>query len=77
MATESFLPALPEGYVFSLAKRQNLLCGFHPGQPMLYLDEERMAWAAASTESTDAGTVIVASLQKSDSRPPPQRPRTA
>lgn len=44
MATESFLPALPEGYVFSLAKRQNLLCGFHPGQPMLYLDEERMAW---------------------------------
>jgi hypothetical protein len=53
MATESFLPPLPEGYVFSLAKQQNLLCGFHPNQPMLYLDEDLMTWQELDRRSGD------------------------
>jgi hypothetical protein len=40
----SFIPPLPPGYVFSLAKRQNLLLGYHLVEPILYLDEQAMTW---------------------------------
>jgi hypothetical protein len=40
----SFIPPLPPGYVFSLAKRQNLLLGYHLVEPILYLDEDAMQW---------------------------------
>lgn len=40
----TYIPALPEGYTFSLAKRQNLLLGYHATQPVLYLDEDAMEW---------------------------------
>lgn len=40
----SYFPVLPPGYVFSLAKKQNVICGFHPQRPILYLDETTMQW---------------------------------
>jgi hypothetical protein len=40
----SYLPPLPPGYDYSLAKRQNLLLGFSPTLPILYLDEATMTW---------------------------------
>ncbi len=40
----SFIPPLPPGYDYSLAKRQNLLLGFSRTLPILYLDERAMTW---------------------------------
>ena len=40
----SYLPPLPPGYDYALAKRQNLLLGYHRELPILYLEEETMAW---------------------------------
>lgn len=40
----SYLPPLPPGYNYALAKRQNLLLGYHRELPILYLEEETMAW---------------------------------
>lgn len=38
----TFLPALPPGYEFSLAKKRNLLLAYHATQPILYWDGK--AW---------------------------------
>lgn len=38
------IPALPEGYTWALAKKRNLLLGYHATEPILYLDEDSMEW---------------------------------
>ncbi len=38
------IPLPPPGYEYSLAKKQNIICAFHPRQPILYLDEKTMTW---------------------------------
>lgn len=40
----SYLPPPPPGYEYSLAKKCNLICAFHPQRPVLYLDEQTMQW---------------------------------
>lgn len=40
----SYLPPLPEGYVYSLAKRRNLLLAYHPKGPVLYYDQGSRTW---------------------------------
>lgn len=40
----SFLPTLPEGYEFSLAKQRNLLLAYHREKPVMYYDEQAREW---------------------------------
>ena len=40
----TFLPALPPGYEFSLAKQRNLLLAYHREKPVLYYDEQAREW---------------------------------
>lgn len=40
----SYLPPLPEGYTYSLAKRQNILLAYRPTGPILYYDQVAKAW---------------------------------
>lgn len=51
MATE-YVPALPEGYVYSLAKARNLLTGWGQGLPTLVLDEKTMTWRRIDSPAT-------------------------
>lgn len=43
MATE-YVPALPPGYDYGLAKERNLLTGWGQDLPTLMLDEQSMQW---------------------------------
>jgi hypothetical protein len=49
----SFIPPLPAGYVHSLAKKRNLLLGYHPQLPVLYLDEQAMVWRELDRHVSD------------------------
>jgi hypothetical protein len=51
----NFIPPLPAGYIFSLAKRKNLLLGYHPTLPVLYLDEHTMQWRELDRHTSELG----------------------
>ena len=51
MVTE-YVPALPEGYTYGLAKASNRLTGWGQGLPTLVLDEETMTWRRIDSPAT-------------------------